>query len=187
MSAAEIMRKGLSIDARVPFSWVALSRCHFGLAELLETVFAAREALELNPYLDWAHYVLGLALLDVAGVDDAIAEFEATLAPSPQDSLRVVATGAKSIALVLKDDFKGAIHFSRQAQLLPNAALTAHMGNVRALGHLGRTEAASEALLRAKAAYRHIGITAVKRQHAFSQWRVRDQLLTALLKAGVTE
>lgn len=187
LGALEIARNGLSIDARVPFAWVALSRCHFGLAELPEAVLAARKALELNPYLGWAHYVLGVALLDAEEVDEAIAEFEATLATSPQDSLRVVATGGKSIALILKGDFEGAIHYSRQAQLLPDAGLTAHMGEVCALGHLGKTEEAADALLRAKAAYRHFGITAVRRQHAFSRKPVRDQLLTGLQKAGVTE
>ncbi|MEM1275045.1 MAG: winged helix-turn-helix domain-containing protein [Pseudomonadota bacterium] len=185
-NALELAQKALSIDPRVPFSWVALGKCHFALGELEEAISASRKALDLNPNLGWAHKVLAIAENERDRPEEAIQHFDAVLRTSPQDSLRVVALGGKGIAKVMMADYEGAIALSRAAQLLPDAGLTAHLGEVCALGHLGLLDEARDAVERAIGTYADFGIQAVIRQYPFTSDRVRRHLIAGLERAGLT-
>ncbi|MEM8697547.1 MAG: winged helix-turn-helix domain-containing protein [Pseudomonadota bacterium] len=185
LKALELARKALSIDARVPFAWVALGRCFFALGELEEAISATRKAIELNPHLGWAHIRLGMCLIDRNAPSEALAHFDQGLRTSPQDSLRVLAIGGKSIAMVLLERYEEAIALSRAAQLLPDAGLTAHLGEVCALGHLKRCPEALDAVRRARKAYKYFGIRAVKRQKPFVNETVHRHLIEGLELAGL--
>ncbi|MEM7056541.1 MAG: winged helix-turn-helix domain-containing protein [Pseudomonadota bacterium] len=178
-------QKALEIDARVPFAWVALARTKFALNEVDEAIAALKKATELNPNLGWSHCVLGMLYLQINRPGEAIDAFDRATLTSPQDSLQVITLGGHALAAVLLDKFDKAVELSRKAQLLPDAGLTAHLGEVCALGHLGKTKEASDAILRARRACRDFGILSIRKQFPLQDERARKQILDGLRMAGL--
>lgn len=186
LKALQMAQKAIALDARIPFAWVALARCLEALGEIDNAISAAQKALSINQNLGWAHILLGRCQLQKNLPHDALEAFERGERTSPQDSLRLVITASRALAYVLLDQFEEAVAASRMAQLMPNAGLLAHLGEVCALGHLGREEAASEAVERARMVEPEFGPELIDHEYPLPDEVARRKILNGLRLAGLT-
>ncbi|MEM1277103.1 MAG: winged helix-turn-helix domain-containing protein [Pseudomonadota bacterium] len=185
LKARELAQKALEIDTRAPFAWVAMARAQFALGEVDDALAAAEKAAELNPSLAWSQNLIGMAQVQLNRPHAAIEAFEHAVLHQPEDALTIVSLGGRALAHVVAKEYEEAITWSRKAQLLPDAGLTAYIGELAALGHLGRIDEAREALYRASEVLDEISMAAIKRQYELPDPEVRRLILEGLALAGL--
>ncbi|MGD1924735.1 MAG: winged helix-turn-helix domain-containing tetratricopeptide repeat protein [Paracoccaceae bacterium] len=187
LKALQLAQRAIALDARIPFAWVALARCLEALGEIDNAISAAQKALRINRNLGWAHILLGRCYLLKNQPDNALEAFERGERTSPQDSLRLVIICGKALAYILLDQHEKAVAASRLAQLMPNAGLMAHLGEVCALGHLGEKDAAAEAILRARIPEPEFGPDLVDQEYPMPDPVARRKIMKGLRLAGLME
>ncbi|MEL7000396.1 MAG: tetratricopeptide repeat protein, partial [Pseudomonadota bacterium] len=186
LKALQMAQRAVALDARIPFAWVALARCLEALGEIDNAISAAQKALRINRNLGWAHILLGRCHLQRNEPHEALAAFERGERTSPQDSLRLVVICSKALAHLLLDQHEDAVAASRMAQLMPNAGLLAHLGEVCALGHLGQEDAAAEAISRAKMVEPDFGPDLVNQEYPMPDPVAHLKIMKGLRLAGLT-
>jgi hypothetical protein len=81
--------------------------------------------------------------------------------------------------------FDEAIAVSRAAQQHPNAAIYAHLGEMSAQGHKGDTDAAADAIERAKSVKPDVSVSYVEKVLPVADPVCRELFLGGLRKAGL--
>ncbi|MEM9059995.1 MAG: winged helix-turn-helix domain-containing protein [Pseudomonadota bacterium] len=185
LKALQTAQRAVALDARIPFAWVALARCLEGLGEIDNAISAAQKALRINQNLGWAHILLGRCQLQKNQPKDALESFERGERTSPQDSLRLVISSSKALAHMLLDQYEDAVAASRMAQLMPNAGLLAHLGEVCALGYMGDEDAAMEAVSRARIIEPDFGPVLVDQEYPLPDPLARRKVMKGLRLAGL--
>ncbi|MEM9780948.1 MAG: winged helix-turn-helix domain-containing protein [Pseudomonadota bacterium] len=185
LRARDLARQAINLDWRIPFAWVALAYAQFSLGQVDDAISASERALDLNPNLGWAHNTLGLIYVQANRAEEAIVSFERALVVSSQDSYRWVSMAGLSLAMVLLDRHDEAVEWSRKAQTDPRATYLAFVGEVCALGHLGRRQDAEDVIRRAQAADARFGIPLVFRDFPLPDPEARKRIIGGLSKAGL--
>lgn len=185
LQSLEAARHAISLDENNTFAWISLSRVFLALGEIDSCIAAAERALALNPHSGWVHNLLGMALIQVNAPDAAIRAFDRALATSPRDNYRWLSLGGRACALVLQKRFDEAIEWSRRAQREPLATYVTYLGEICALGHLGRANEASAVIDRAHDYDIDLSLALVQHEWPLNDDFARDMIIRGLENAGL--
>ncbi|MDX1421884.1 MAG: adenylate/guanylate cyclase domain-containing protein [Kiloniellales bacterium] len=140
----------VSLDEQNPFAWVALTRGYLLRAEHEAAIAAADTAISLNPNFALARFGRAHALWHAGRPAEAIASHDEAMRLCPLDPMMWAYLASKAIALVMLGRFEDAIEVSRRSQRQANSAVFSHLAEISALGHLGRSAEARDAIARAR-------------------------------------
>lgn len=174
MQAHQIAKQAVELDPRVPFVWVALGRSHLGLGEIVDAIAAAERALELNPNLGWAHFLLGYCYWPLNRGEEALRAFDLAFEALGQDSFRWIVIEGKACALMVLGRYDEAIETANRAQIEPRAGHFAHCAEICSLARLGRQEEAASALQRALEKDPYFGLTMIEHDQPLPYPTVRE-------------
>ena len=185
--AFEVSKTALRLNARDPFGWVALSRAHLLRSELEAAVVAADNAIALNPNLALAHFARAHTLWHAGRPQEAVVSHDEAIRLSPLDPVMSSFLASKSIALVLLGQYAEAIAVSQQSQQQATSAIFSHLGEISALGQLGRRGESEMAIGRARLKKPDVSIAYVDQTLPISEPHCRNTFLDGLRKAGLPE
>ena len=185
--AFEASKTAVRLDERDPVGWVALTRAHLLQVEHEAAIAAADTAIALNPNLAVAHFGRAHALWHVGRPAEAVASHDEAMGLSPLDPMMWAYLASKAIALVLLGQFEEAIVLSQRSQRQATSAIFSHLAEISALGHLGRSDEAREAIRRARQKKLDVSITYVDQTLPITDARCRQILLDGFRKAGLPE
>ncbi len=185
--AFEASKTAVRLDERDPFGWVALSRAHLLRVEHEAAIAASDTAISLNPNFALAHFGRAHALWHNGRPGEAVASHDEALRLSPLDPMLWAYLASKAIAMVLLGQFEEAIALSQRSQRQASSAIFSHLAEISALGHLGRSDEARDAIRRAWQRKRDVSIAYVDQTLPITDPRCRQTFLDGLRKAGLPE
>jgi adenylate cyclase len=185
--AFEASRTAVTLDEHDPLGWVALTRGHLLRAEHDAAIAASDTAISLNPNFPLAHFGRAHALWHAGRPAEAIASHDEALRLCPLDPLIWVYLASKAIALVMLGEFEEAVALSRKSQRQANSAIFSHLAEMSALGHLGRSEDARDAIRRAREKKPDVSIAYVDEALPITDPGCREIFLEGLRKAGLPD
>jgi adenylate cyclase len=185
--AFEAGKTAVRLDERDPFGWVALARAHLLRAEHEAAIAASDTAIALNPNFAQAHYGRAHALWHAGRPGDAVASHDEAMRLSPLDPVLWGYLASKAIALLLLGRFEDAIALSQRSQRHGTSPIFSHLAEISALGHLGRSDEAHDAIRRARQKKPDVSIAYVDQTLPITDPRCRQTLLDGLRKAGLPE
>jgi len=147
--AFEASQTAVRLDDQDPFAWVALTRGYLLRADHEAAITAADTAISLNPNFALAQFGRAHALWHSGRPGEAIASHDEAMRLCPLDPMMWAYLASKAIALVMLERFEDAITISQKSQRQANSAIFSHLAEISALGHLGRSEEARDAIARA--------------------------------------
>ena len=180
-------RRAIELDDQDASSYFTLGRVHLARREYDQAIDALEYALELNPCLAVTYCGLGDSFAYEGRLDEAIEQFEVAIRLSPHDPFRWAFYSYRSLAHLFRGEFTEAAHWARRSVQIPNAQYWANAHLVAALGRLGNSAQAENAvseLLQVKPEF----CIDFAREHLFYLKR-SDQIETyvaGLRKAGLT-
>jgi len=130
--------------------------------------------------------MMGKSLWQANRTHQAIDPFDAALAATPHEEIRGGSMAGKACALVLLGRHEEAIEWSRRAQLEINAGRTAFLGEVCALGRMGRRKDAATAVERARQADPRLGSASVLHDCPLVDQTARRSIRDGLASAGLS-
>jgi len=179
-------REAAKIDEYEAFAYLTTARTRIFQGRHDEAIAATDRAIQVNPNFALAHMIRGHALWHAGKPQDAMEAIDTAIRASPYDPLMWVFFASKAIALVMLERFDEAISVSRAAQQHPNAAIYAHLGEMSALGHKGDTDAAADAVKRAKIVKPDVSVSFVDKVLPVADPRCRELFVGGLRKAGLS-
>ena len=185
--ALEASQAAVRLDEHDPFAWVALTRAHILRGEHDAAIAAADTAISLNPNSALAHFGRAHALWHSGRPSEAIASHDEALRLCPLDPLMWGYLASKAIALVMLGEFEEAIALSRRSQRQAHSAIFSHLAEISALGQLGRSDEARDAIRRAREKKPDVSIAYVDEALPITDPRCREILHGGLRKAGLPE
>lgn len=144
--ALDLARTATRLDDQEAVARFALGRAHLARGEYDRSIMELEQAIELNPGLAQAHCGLGDSLAYKGNAADAIPQFEEAVRLSPHDPHRWAFSMYGSLAHIFSGDYEKAAEWALAAVRVPNSHFWSNAALVSALGHLGRSNEASEAL-----------------------------------------
>ncbi len=178
-------REAAQIDEYEAFAYLTTARTRIFQRRYDEAIAATDRAIQINPSFALAHMIRGHALWHAGKPQAAVQAIDTAIRASPHDSLLWVFFASKAIALVMLERFDEAISISRAAQRHPNAAIYAHLGEMSALGHKGDTDAAADAIKRARSVKPDVSVSYVDKVLPVADPVCRELFLGGLRKAGL--
>ena len=178
-------REAAKIDEYEAFAYLTTARTRIFQGRHDEAIAATDRAIQVNPNFALAHMIRGHALWHAGKPQDAMEAIDTAIRASPHDPLMWVFFASKAIALVMLERFDEAISVSKAAQQHPNAAIYAHLGEMSALGHKGDTDAAADAVKRAKIVKPDVSVSFVDKVLPVADPRCRELFVGGLRKAGL--
>lgn len=124
----------------------ALGRVHLAGGDYDRSIADLRAAIDLNPGMAQAHCGLGDSMAYSGQLDEAISCFEEAVRISPSDPYRWAFLSYGATAFLFKGDYQSAIKWATEAEAVPNAHYWPTATRASALGHLGLTAKANEAV-----------------------------------------
>jgi TolB-like protein/Flp pilus assembly protein TadD len=185
--AFEASKTAVRLDERDPFGWAALTRAHMLRVEHEAAIAAADTAIALNPNFALAHFGRAHALWHAGRPGEAVESHNGAMRLSPLDPMMWAYLASKAIALVLLGQFEEAIVLSQRSQRQATSAIFSHLAEISALGHLGRSEEARDAIRRARQTKPDVSIAYVDQTLPITDPRCRQTFLDGLRKAGLPE
>ena len=185
--ALKAARRAVALDNEDPFPHVALCRVYLMKGDHEAAIHEADAAIALSPSYATAHFGRAHALWHAGRPAEALASHDMAIRLSPHDPLIWAYLASKSIALFLVGEHDKACEVSRQAQRQPGAALHAHLGELAALGRMGRQDEAAAALARARLLMPDLTIAFVETSLPISDAATRATFAEGLRLAGVPE
>lgn len=185
--ALKAARMAVSLDDNDPFAHVALARAYLLIANHEAAMMASDRAILLNPSFALAHFGRAHSLWHAGRAREAIASHDEAMRLSPHDPMMWAYMASKAIALALMGELEEAILWSRRAQQQPNAAIFSHVGEICALGLLGRKEEAADAVERAKKVMPAVTVRHLDKVLPITHAPSREALLRGLRRAGLPE
>ncbi|MEM7170859.1 MAG: adenylate/guanylate cyclase domain-containing protein [Pseudomonadota bacterium] len=177
----------IRLDEQDPFGWVSITRGHILRGEHEAAINASDRAISLNPNLALAHFGRAHALWHAGRPGEAIQSHDDAIRFSPNDPILWAYLASKAIALVMLQDYEQAIEVSLQSQRLANSAIFAHLAELSALGQLGKTDQAADALGRARAKKADLSLSFIAQALPISDPDCRKTFHDGLRSAGVPE
>jgi adenylate cyclase len=185
--AFEASQTAVRLDEHDPFAWVALTRGHLLRGEHDAAITAADTAVSLNPNFALAHFGRAHALWHSGRPSEAIASHDEALRLCPLDPMMWAYLASKAIALVMLGEFEEAIALSRRSQRQANSAIFSHLAEISALGQLGRSDEARDAIKRAREKKPDVSIAYVDEALPITDPRCREIFHGGLRRAGLPE
>ncbi len=185
--AFDAARKAVQLDPDDPFGHVALGRVHVMRAEHEAAIADARRAIALNPNYATAYFGLAHALWHAGRAAEALPHYDMMIRLSPRDPLMWAFLASQAIALGLVGRAEEALEAARAAQRQPGATIYANIGELAALGHLGRPREAADALARARQLKPDLSLALIRRTLPISDPEVMERFQDTLRNAGVPE
>ncbi len=185
--ALEAAQTAIRLDDQDPLSWAALTRAYILRGEPEAAVAAADTAISLSPNFGTAHFGRAHALWHLGRPAEAILSHDTAMRLSPHDVGLWAYMASKAIALVMLEDFEAAIATGRKSQSQANAAVFSYLAEISALGHLGRSEEAREAIRRAREKKPDLSVGYVAAVLPITDPRCRAIFHDGLRKAGLPE
>ncbi|MDP6427388.1 MAG: adenylate/guanylate cyclase domain-containing protein [Rhodospirillales bacterium] len=146
--AHRMAEAAMAIDDLDPWSHGIMAYSLSYMDQSENAVVAARRAIELNPSFTLAHHALGVAHMFNGDAMDAVAAVETALRISPNDMWTPMWLGTLSASYNLAHDYKTALEIAKRGlQKAPKYPILLRC-LANALGQLGRTGEAAEALAR---------------------------------------
>ncbi|MEE8539397.1 MAG: adenylate/guanylate cyclase domain-containing protein [Woeseiaceae bacterium] len=183
--AFEASQTAVRLDEHDPFAWVALTRGHLLRGDHDAAVVAADTGISLNPNFALAHFGRAHALWHSGRPSEAIESHDEAMRLSPHDPLMWAYIASKAIALVMLGKFEEAVALSRRSQQQANSAIFSHLAEISALGHLGRSEDACDAIKRAQEKKPDVSIAYVDEALPITDPHCRETFHEGLRKAGL--
>jgi adenylate cyclase len=138
--------RAIAIDEKEAIAHFVLGRCSTQMGDHDAAIAALETAIRINPSLAQAHYGLGNALTFGGQPEAALPELELATRLSPHDPSMWAIQVVHAAALLLLNRMDEAEKMARAATRHPSATFWVYVALASALGHLGRTEEAREAL-----------------------------------------
>jgi DNA-binding SARP family transcriptional activator len=184
--ALELAREASRLDPRDAVCRFALGRVYLARGEYERSFSELHAAIKLNPSMAQAHCALGDSLTYAGQMDTALPCFEEAVRLSPQDPYRWAFLNYGAMAHLFRHDFEHAAQWAGESVQVPNAHYLARAVLVSALGHLGRIDAAVQALAELKRDQPQVSIEFVRKRMFY----LRDEsqigtYLDGLRKAGL--
>ncbi len=183
--AFEASQTAVRLDEHDPFAWVALTRGPLLRGEHDAAIVAADTAISLNPNFALAHFGRAHALWHSGRPSEAIESHDEAMRLSPHDPMMWAYIANKAIALVMLGKFEEAVALSRRSQQQANSAIFSHLAEISALGHLGRSEDACDAIKRAQEKKPDVSIAYVDEALPITDPHCRETFHEGLRKAGL--
>jgi len=183
--AFEASQTAVRLDEHDPFAWVALTRGHLLRGDHDAAIVAADTAISLNPNFALAHFGRAHALWHSGRPSEAIKSHDEAMRLSPHDPMMWAYIASKAIALVMLGKFEEAVALSRRSQQQANSAIFSHLAEISALGHLGRSEDACDAIKRALEMKPDASIAYVDEALPITDPHCREIFHEGLRKAGL--
>jgi len=175
------------LDQDDPFAHVGLGRIRIIRGEHDQAVLSFNHAIDLNPSFAIAYYGKAHSLWHCGKPGEAVKNHDEAIRLSPSDPLMWTFLASKAIALVMLERYDEALECSIRAQQYPISAIWAFMGQLSALGHLGKTDEASDALAHALDKEPELSIEFIERALPITDKASRDHFQLGLRKAGVAD
>jgi len=189
-NAIEYGRRAVEVDAEDPSAHLALGRA-YGVAEDFEkAIRALQTALQRNPHYAAAHYTLGNVYITCGKLEEGIESVRKAIALSPQDSWMGGFYARLAQAYLCGQDYEQARRYAEEALALSGPVnWWGRSYLVSALGHLGRTGAARQALadLLATKPGLTVGWIRSQRSNLSMGQAFLDDYLDGLRKAGLPD
>jgi adenylate cyclase len=185
--ALKAAKMAVSLDENDPFAHVALARAYLLMANHEAATAESDKAILLNPSYAMAHFGRAHSLWHAGRGREAIASHDEAMRLNPRDPMIWSYMASKAIALALIGELEEAILWSRRAQQQPNAAVFSCVGEICALGLLGRSAEAADAVGRAKKMMPDVTVRHLDKVLPITHPRSRETLLKGLRQAGLPD
>ncbi|MEM7059587.1 MAG: tetratricopeptide repeat protein [Pseudomonadota bacterium] len=143
-------RRSLEIDDRIPYAWVALARKYNFQGQPKDGLRAIQNALDLNPLQPVVLFVMADCLWSDGRPEEAIEACDRCIVLGPSSVFYSLVLSIKSCALIALKRYEDAVHCSQDAQARLKDSAYPFFGEICALGYLGRSEEAANAIQRAQ-------------------------------------
>lgn len=184
----EAGRKAVASDERDPVAWFGLGRIYMMLGQADDAIAALETAIRLNPSFSQARHGLGMALTLAGRLDEARASLEMVERLSPRDPILWASTVVHSMADIMAGDAEAGLVWARKTLQNPNATgYWPHAVHAAALGLVGETEEARQAVGRALAAKPDLTIAYIAHALPTAEPGGLEPYLGALRAAGLPE
>lgn len=185
LRAHELAMRAVSMNSHAAMNWVALSRSHLAFGDFESAIYAGNRAVELNPGLNWAHFVLGYAYWAANKCDLAIDSFDAALSAGPHDPIGWSITSGKACALMLLERHEEALELARSARFQVPYDVYAHLAEICALSQMDRIDDAREAFARVRELIPEFSLELIHNDQPLTDSFIRRKITDAFEKAGV--
>ncbi|MEM7224941.1 MAG: adenylate/guanylate cyclase domain-containing protein [Pseudomonadota bacterium] len=169
-----------------------LAHCAMGKARIMRkehglAVPDLQLAIELNPSIAWAHYGLGAASEFAGQAEPAIVHLNDAIRLSPRDQHMGSFLVRLAEAYLLKKDYQGAVTWARKALQQQGFQWSRYSALLAALGYLGKTDEAANALAECLAVRPDFSVSMVRGGHLYTDATALEHYLEGLRLAGVPE
>ena len=180
-------RRAVELDGEDAAARCTLGRIHYLRREHDRAVPELETAIALNPSLALAHYGLGAALVFSGRASESLPHLEMAIRLSPYDP----AMGSFLVRLADAHLFLGrnedSLKWAKEALRQPGFQWSRHAVLISALGHLGRLDAAREALDELCRSRPDFSGSFVRETHLISDRGDLSLYLEGLRKAGAAD
>jgi adenylate cyclase len=180
-------RRAVMLDGSDPFAHIALSRLHAITGRHDDAIAHCDRAIGLNPSYAMAHFGRGHSLWMSGHPAEALPSNEEAMRLSPKDPLMWAFMASRSIALTLLERYDEALDWARRGARQANTGLYTIVAEVAALGHLGRTEEAADAIARAREKRPSVSVSFLLKALPITAPVCRARFEAGLRKAGLGE
>ena len=178
--------RALELDDQNAVFHVLKARVQLARREYAGALTESEMAITLNPGLAAAYCGYGQALTFEGDYDEAVDQFEKTIALDPQDPYLWVSLCNGALALIFKQDFEAALSWSERASEYPNRLFWPTAHKTVSLAYLERRDATHQSVEKLLA--EKPGFTAESAERELFQPKRPDQMklyLDGLRMAGV--
>jgi len=179
--------RAIMLDPADPFAYVAMARVHTVRADHELAVQHCDRAIGLNPSYSAAHFGRAHSLWMSGHAEEALASHEASMRLSPNDPVTWAYMASYSLALSMLERFDEALDWARRANRQRTMGFYASIAEVVALGHLGRSEEASQALERAWARKPGFTMEFLRSVLPITDTAYRERFERGMREAGLTD
>ena len=144
--ALEYAKKAARLEPEDAVARFALGRVRLARGDYDRSITDLKAAIELNPGMAQAHCGLGDSMAYSGQLEDAINCFEEAVRISPSDPYRWAFLSYGATAFLFKGDYQSAIKWAAEAEAVPNSHYWPTAIRASALGHLGLTDRAQDAV-----------------------------------------
>lgn len=183
--AEEEARLSLEQEPRYAYAWASLARTYTSLGRPEEGIGAALSAIELNPFLPVARYVLSQCYWSSGQLEEALDATDACIEVGPSGAFYWLSICAKACVLAALERHEEAVACSRDAQARSASSVYAFFGEICALGYLDRREEASDAIGRAERANPGFCLALFECLFPTSDEKVARYMQDGLIRAGL--
>jgi adenylate cyclase len=180
-------KRAVMLDAADPFAHVVLGRVHSIMGEHDSAIQSCDRAIDLNPSYAMAHFGRAHSLWMSGRPAKALESNAEALRLSPRDPTLWAFMASRSIALTLLERYDEALDWAQRALQQPNTALFGHVAKLAALGQLGRTEEAADALERMLRYRPGVTLAFVREVLPITDPECRERFEAGLRKAGMPD